>query len=64
MKMKLWVIWQLLRGEIVGMSNAPDKPLEILVENNYNLTINTKAAEENVRADFNLLASIARWRSR
>lgn len=32
MKMKLWVIWQLLRGEIVGMSNAPDQPLEVLID--------------------------------
>ena len=32
MKIKLWIIWQLLRGEIVGMSNAPDKPLEILID--------------------------------
>ncbi len=61
--MKLWVIWQLLRGKIVSMSNAPDKPLEIHVENNYNITINTESAEEDVVADFNLLASIGKHRS-
>ena len=62
MKLKLWLIWRILFGEIVGMSNAPNKPLEILVENNYNLTIHTKAAEESVVADFNLLASIGKRR--
>lgn len=60
MRMNLWIIWQIIKGEIAGMSNAPDKPLEIHVENNYNLTINTESAKENAAADFNLLASIAR----
>ena len=64
MKLKLWIIWQILRGEITGMKTAPGKPLTIEVENNYNLTIHTKYAREDVIADFNRLASIGKRGSR
>lgn len=63
MKLKLWTIWQILRGEITGMKTAPGKPLTIEIENNYNLTIHTKAIKEDVRADFNLLASMGKRKS-
>ena len=35
MKLKLWIIWQVIIGEIVGMSNAPGKPLELQIETPY-----------------------------